>query len=416
MLTRLVNLRSAFLLGVLGSLLASSTAHAGAPATVTVRVEGLTETKVPSTLVTTAATPIVASGEPAANACPGNSALGALDTASSGKWSGTWYGGESKGETFEGLGYSVESIDGESHLFEKGSNANYYWSFWFNDELQEEHGLCEVSMVNGDRVLMFVECAGSACPPNPTPLEIEAPAAADVGEEVPVTVKQYNAKGEASPAVGANVIGGGAGASTDSQGHATLKFFAAGTYMLSVSGAPSGPPAVRTEATICVHNGNDGTCGTSVPKACPVAAGAGTGECGGQGPTQIFKSPPVDDTDTAVVGGVKSGRVYARRHAPRLLSGVIEVPAAGTLKDVRISLERRVGKRCFVFSGVKETFVRARCGMTRFFSVGASESFSYLLPSSLPAGRYVYDVEAIDDAGKATKLVPGVSHVVFYVK
>jgi hypothetical protein len=151
---------------------------------------------------------------------------------------------------------------------------------------------------------------------------------------------------------------------------------------------------------VCVHNGNDGTCGTTVPgipKANPL----------------IERPAPVD---VATAGGVINGRHYSRRHAPRILRGLVHVPANGTLREVRISLQRRKGKRCRAFSGATETFMRARCGVTRFFSVGSSESFSYLLPAPLPAGHYVYDVEAINTAGHPTKLIAGVSHISFYVK
>jgi len=258
-------------------------------------------------------------------------------------------------------------------------------------------------MVPGDEVLLFPECFSEKgeCPATePTPLGIEVPAMANVGEAVNVTVKQYNSKGGASPASGASVVGGGAGAITDSQGHATLRFSGDGTYRLDVSGDPSGPPAVRTEATICVHNGNDGTCGTTAPGAPKVEP--------------LVTHPPLADIATA--GGVKNGVHYRRGKGPRILRGSVKVPAGGTLRDVRISLQRRHGRRCQVFSGARAAFVRARCGVARFFSVGASESFSYLLSKALPPGRYTYEVEAVNDAGSKTALVAGVSDVVFYVK
>ncbi len=404
MLTRLVNLRPALLLVALPCLLASSSAYAAAPATVTVRVEGLTETKVPTTLVTTTATPVIAAGEPATNACPGNSALGALNTASSGKWSGTWYGGESKGETFKGLGYSIESIDGESHLFEKGSNANYFWSFWFNDKPEEEHGLCEVAMETGDRVLMFVECSGSACPPNPTPLEIEAPAAANVGEEVPVAVKQYNTKGEAAPAVGASVEGGGTTATTDSQGHATLTFTSAGSYTLKVNDASSGPPAVRTETTICLHAGNDGTCGTTAPSK---------SESPGQSPPAV--SPPsIAQAITAQIEDLREGHTYSRRHAPRTLAGKIDSAVAVT--SISIRLRRSYKGRCWIYNGTLERLQHTRCGHGGFFKINSQgSSFSYLLPSKLPPGRYVFEVEATNVSGQHTELKLDSSKITFRV-
>ncbi len=397
-----ISSRSALLAVALFCLLVPASAvAAGAPAQVTVRVEGLSETKVPPTLVTTTTTPVVKDGNEA-DSCPGTSAAGALQLATAGNWSGKWFGNE--------VGYSVETIGGESHPFELGSNANYFWSFWLNDVFQTEHGVCGVEAEPGTHVLLFVECEGSECPPNPTPLEIEAPATANVGEATAVSVKQYNAKGEASPAVGASVIGGGAGATTDAQGHATLKFIGPGTYTLQVNGAAAGPPAVRTETTICVHNGPDGTCGTQLLTACATES-VPAGGCGGPG----FVPPP-PAVVTTVAAGVKSGHVYSKRKAPRILKGVVKVPAGAVLKEVRISLVRRKGKRCFAFNGSKERFVKSHCGASKFFSVGDTESFSYLLPAALPAGHYVYDIEAVSNAGQVTKLVPGVSHVVFYVK
>jgi hypothetical protein len=182
-------------------------------------------------------------------------------------------------------------------------------------------------------------------------------------------------------------------------GVADVSFSAPGLYTLQAHA----PDSVASDPfTICVHNGNDGTCGTTVPGTTIVD----------NGPEVVHFAP----ADIATVGGVENGHHYSRGKGPRILRGLVDVPAGGTLREVRISLQRRVGKRCFAFNGITETFVHARCGVTRFFSVGGSESFSYLLPSSLPKGSYVYDIEAIDDAGSATTLVPGVSHVIFYVK
>jgi hypothetical protein len=378
---------------------------AGTPASVTVRVEGLTETKVPPTQVTTTTEPVVKDGKPA-DSCPGTSAAGALQLATAGSWSGTWYGGEVKGGTFEGLGYSVEEIEGESHLFNMASNANYYWSFWLNDKLEEEHGVCDVEMETGDQVLLFPECAGTECPPNPTPLAVEVPPTANAGEAVNVTVKQYNSKGEASPAEGASVGGGGTGATTDSQGHATLKLFGDGTYTLRASGAATGPPVVRTETTICVHEGNDGTCGTTSPKSTPVQT---------PGSSLPPKPEAAQPALVADAGGVRNGHIYSRNHAPRVLSGKVVSTVAVT--SISIRLRRSYKGRCWAYNGARERLERVRCGGGSFFKVSSGgSSFSYLLPSKLPPGRYVCDVEASNTAGEHTALHRGSSSVVFYVK
>src|ERR1700716_1931712 len=68
-------------------------ALAAGPATVTVRVEGLTETKLSATQVTTTTAPVVKDGNPE-HACPGTNASGALELATGGNWSGAWFGGK----------------------------------------------------------------------------------------------------------------------------------------------------------------------------------------------------------------------------------------------------------------------------------------------------------------------------------
>jgi len=184
---------------------------------------------------------------------------------------------------------------------------------------------------------------------------------------------------------------------TDAAGNATITLSHAGVVTLKATRADS----VRSGGlAVCVHNGNDGTCGTTLPGAPSIA------------PVQVPAAP----LDVASVAGVVSGHVYSRRHAPRILRGLVQVPAGGTLREVRISLQRLNGRRCQVFDGARESFMRARCGTARFFSVGGAESFSYLLPAPLPAGRYVYDIEALDAAGHATKLIAGVSQVGFRVR
>jgi hypothetical protein len=190
---------------------------------------------------------------------------------------------------------------------------------------------------------------------------------------------------------------------TDASGNATLSLSHTGTVTLKATRADS----VRSNGiAVCVHAGNDGSCGTTlsgIAKSLPA-----------------FVTNPALQPATAEVAevlGIKSGHVYPRRSAPHVLRGEVEIEAGGTLHQVRISLERQYRGRCFNFSGSAEQFARApKCAPAPLFSVGGTESFSYLLPSPLPPGRYVYDIEAIDSTGHVTKLVGGVSHVVFRVK
>ena len=261
------------LLACLCSLAFASLAQAAAPATVTVRVEGLNQTLLGATTVTTNETPVVKDGNPS-DSCSGSSAAGALEQATSGSWNGEW---------FSGIGYSVETILGETHAFEPGVPANYFWSYWL-DNKDSSIGICSGEVSSGDSLLFFPECFSESepnpCPAAPDPLGVQAPAVAEAGAPFSVTVVSYaNATGVSSPAVGALVSGGGSEATTNSSGVATLSLASAGNVSLHVSAANS----VRTEANVCVHKGNDGNCGT-------------TSNTGTTNPsTAVVAAPPLDE-------------------------------------------------------------------------------------------------------------------------
>ena len=197
-----------------------------------------------------------------------------------------------------------------------------------------------------------------------------------------------------------------ANATTNAEGNATVVLSRVGSVMLKATRADS----VRSAALgVCVQ-GTGNSCGASrsaVSGGSTAVQGTAQGGSGLSGATLAI----------AKIAGIKPGRVYSRHGAPRVLRGFVEIQAGGTLREVRIRLQRRRAGRCFDFSGSRETFVRAkRCHPASFFSVGSSESFSYLLPAPLPPGSYRYDIEAIEASGRHTKLVNGVSHVVFRVR
>ncbi len=372
-----------------------SSALAAEPATVTVRVEGLSETKLPATQVTTTATPVAADGK-AEDSCAGTSALGALQLATGGNWSGPWNG--------EFKQYEIYTIEGESHVFEKEALANYFWSFWL-DNKEASTGACEAELHSGDHVLFFPSCYGTTCPPPPLPLGIEAPTTAAVGESVPLTVTRYSASGEGSPAAGATIAGAQASATAGSTGHATVTFVAPGTYTLQATA----PESVRTETTVCVHTGNDGTCGTTKAPGAGTSAG-GTTTAAGSAAAAPYKGPYAV---VAKASSVSEGHVYKRGNAPRILSG--SVLAHTTVTATSLELRREYRGRCYAYNGVTTRFARARCGAGSFLKVSSNGVFSYLLPAALAPGRYVLDIEATDAAGNRTTLSRGTTRIVFYV-
>jgi Domain of unknown function (DUF4430) len=387
--------------------LAAPTALAGTPATVTVRVVGLTGTTLlPQTQVTTSATPIDPNGNPA-DTCSGTSAAGALDDAVRGNWVVLYEGSE--------LGYQIDGIQG-LNFPPFSAKPDAYWSFWMND-VPEEVGACGQELSPGDSIVFFAQCdeLGTDCPASKTEpehfLTETAPSTAQVGAPVAVTVGALNTTtGKPEPSVpdgvtvSAGSVSGSVSAPVNAEGVATLTFSSAGTYTIQANAADSVPSDPHT---ICVHNGNDGNCGTTI-EACP-AAGAGC-------VIEKVVPPPPPAPDVARAGGVVNGRVYSKRGSPRILAGSVELSVGNTLHEVRIALERRAHGRCFAFSGRRGAFVRAGCHEPRFFDVADTTSFSYLLPARLPRGSYVYDVEAVNDAGVVTALTKGLSSVAFAVK
>lgn len=383
----------AFVVASLALFLFVPSALAGAPTTVTVRVEGLSKTLLPATQVTTTTAPVVKDGNPA-DSCPGTSALGALELATTGNWSGPW---ESKFSQ-----YSIFAIEGESHVFEEGALANYFWSFWENHK-ESFVGACEANPEAGQEILFFPSCYGEACPPNqPLPLAIQAPTIANVGELVSVTVEKYSSTGTASPVEGATVAGAAEARQTASGGHATVTFSAPGSYTLRASA----PELVRTEAAICVHNGNDGNCGTTSP------SGTTTSTTGGGTPSPApYKGPFALVPD---VKGLADNHVYPRGSAPRTIAGTISAHSAVT--TVSAELRRRYHGHCSAYDGLRTRFRAARCGSGSFFRLADGGVFSYLLPAALGPGRYVLDIRASDAAGNVTTLARGSSRRVFYVR
>lgn len=378
------------------SLFAATPALASSPATVTVRIQGLGgETLLAPTQVTTNTTPIAVEG---GGTCEGTSAGGAIYDATGGKWR---VKNQPEGVELQGL----EGLDLPE--FSSKEPSGIYWAFWLENKYAA-NGICSEPIATGQHIVLFPQCyaTGPLCPTAPAPANfltaVSAAAAANVGQQVPVTLGALNTETAAAEGSlpegdllsdGAQTFAPGAG------GVADVSFSAPGLYTLQAHA----PDSVASEPfTICVHNGNDGTCGTTIPA---------------NGGPEIVSPPKFTPSPNVPrIAGVTNGRVYRHRLAPRVLEGSVAVPTGETLHELRLSLQRSDGRRCFVFNGRRAAFAHAKCDEQRFFKVADTTSFSYLLPTRLPAGRYVYEIEAVNDAGAVTKPAAGISRVVFYVK
>lgn len=87
--------------------------------------------------------------------CSGDSAAGALQLATKGRWGGTW---EAKFGDYE-----VTRIEGIYLPFESKSSANWYWSFLVNGK-EASAGVCGTKPKRGEKLLFKPACFGKACP------------------------------------------------------------------------------------------------------------------------------------------------------------------------------------------------------------------------------------------------------------
>jgi hypothetical protein len=358
--------------------------------TVTVRVEGQSATLLAPTRVTLGDTPVVLADA----TCPAHSAAAALDLATGGNWDRSQF---------------TSSILGESHTF----TANDYWAEWLSNRFGG--GICTDVLNEGDELLMLVDTSDATFSPTVFPLVVAGvPATAAPGTPFTVTVTQFRTTGTpgtstSEPAPGVTVTAGAATATTGPDGRATLSMTSTGAATLrAVRGS------ARSVATaLCVTSGGDGACGTAVPVqgGAPAAAPATAQAVAGVRAAADRTAP------RSRLVGPRDGKRYRRGvFAPRALRVAIAESGAGIL-SVKLRLTRRVGDRCWSYSGKRERFIGQRCGRGFFFTVGDAATVDYLLPEKLPRGRYVLDVKATDKAfNRDTVRQRGRNRVVFEVR
>jgi hypothetical protein len=361
--------------------LTAGPAAAAGPANVSVRVEGLADTLVARTPVTTTTATVNKDGV-AGHDCTGTSASGALQQATSGDWSGPW---------FDGFGYSVAVIRGESHPF---GGDPVFWGFFVNDVLSQA-GLCGAELQAGDEVLLapVSEQLGASY----TVLRLAGvPATARPGQAFMVTVTRTTTDAANNvarqPVAGATVSGGGATATTGADGTAALTLSTRGPTALRATHADD----VRSASEpVCVTDGSDGACGSSALSTC-VTTGD-DGNCG----TRDRRAP------RGKIVSIREGQRFGKGKGPRALAGSVTADPSG-IAAVRLRLTRNDHGRCATFDGRSERMTKlARCGAKRgkWFSAGDREQWSYLLPARLGRGRYVLDLQVSDRAGNVDTLL-----------
>ncbi|HWE09960.1 MAG TPA: DUF4430 domain-containing protein [Solirubrobacteraceae bacterium] len=203
------------LAGVLAALglMTAAGALAAGPA-VSVRVEGLKHTLLPTTTLHTGTGSITKGGTPSGT-CPAASGAGALDTATHHNWNGTYS---------SGLGIEVTSILGETHRY---SAKGYYWAIWVNNRFAQA-GICDLKLHKGDQ-LLFAPYPGTG---TTAPIVISVPGHVTAGHAFRVKATAYGTGKTAKPLAGVKITGGGV---TNKQGVTTATAHHAGKLTLTAT-------------------------------------------------------------------------------------------------------------------------------------------------------------------------------------
>ncbi|MEA2383995.1 MAG: hypothetical protein QOH72_3966 [Solirubrobacteraceae bacterium] len=361
MLHRLAGLALAVL-----ALLVSASVAAAAPVTVNLRVEGPSSTVFEGPVTTDVrAFQFTAGGDTGPHECDAT----AVNTGTSPTpvpTRGAAIAAASLGAPFSASGTfsaqfgspSFDQVGGQSTAFDPATNS---FLAEYKNGVAASVGACADPIANGDDVLFAY---GTGADPL---LRLTGPSSATTGAAVAVhVIDQTNG----APVAGASV----AGATTDAAGNAVVRFAQAGVQRLKATKAG----AIRSNALV-------------------VAVGA----VAGQTAAQAVAGATVDRTaPRARLLSPRNGHTYRRAtFSPRLIHVAVAESGSG-VRTVKIRLTRRLGNRCFSFSGKRERFIGTKCGDGGgfFFTVSDRADFTYLLPERLSRGHYVLDVEAIDNS------------------
>jgi 6-phosphogluconolactonase (cycloisomerase 2 family)/PKD repeat protein len=174
---------------------------------------------------------------------------------------------------------------------------------------------------------------------------------------------------------------------------------------------PEAPPNITPEPP-CIHDGNDGFCGTPDQKAPSVAV---LGFNDGQSLQTIDAPDDLVGTISPDPSGTKQVLMRFTKAAGTIRRTQIKTRRVcrkvhGKRRCTKKKVKARTGKKvpaCLTVSGNKSYLVRYECSAVQYFVIQGDTSFRYSLPVVLGIGSYRIQVIAIDGAGNSDVLEKG---------
>jgi DNA-binding beta-propeller fold protein YncE/PKD repeat protein len=191
-------------------------------------------------------------------------------------------------------------------------------------------------------------------------------------------------------------------------GQATLCTGSANATITKTVTIPEAPPNVTPEPP-CIHDGNDGFCGTPDQKAPRVAV---LGFNDGQSLSTVDAPDEIVGSITPDPSGISqvlmrftkaAGTIRKKKTTTKKVCRKVH----GKRKCTKKKVTKRTGKKvpaCLTVSGTKNYLVKFECSSVKYFAISGDTSFRYSLPIALGSGTYTIEVIAIDGAGNSDVL------------
>jgi YVTN family beta-propeller protein len=179
-------------------------------------------------------------------------------------------------------------------------------------------------------------------------------------------------------------------------------------------------PFIPTPESPCIHDGNDGFCGTPDQKAPSVVV---LGFTDGSSITTLDAPSEIVGTITPDPSGIKSvllrftkaaGTVRLKKTAHKKVCKRVHGKRKCKRKKYIKTTKTKV-PACLTVSATKNYLVKYVCSKVRYVSIAGDSTFRYSLPVALGVGSYTVDVIAVDGSGNSDVLEAARNHLKFKI-